>query len=190
MAIRTTSLAIGALALALGCTATAAQVPENDLKAAFVFNFAAFIDWPEGIRPGERLVLCDAAAPGLSRALAGLEGKSVHGHLVEHRRIRGWNQVDGCHALVLARGGLGSGTDSDSADADAATRGVGAGAPPGSHARGLLTVAEDGEAGRNGAVITLVRDGSRIRFDVDTAAAAQAEVTLSSKLMRLARRVL
>jgi hypothetical protein len=41
----------------------------------------------------------------------------------------------------------------------------------------------------NGAVITLLREGDRIRFDVDTVRARARGLSLSSKLLRLARRV-
>lgn len=186
MTLRPSSILAGSLALVLA-GAAAAGVPEHELKAAFVFNFASFVDWPDGSQPLQHLVLCDRTGSGLSQALSGLDGKTIHGHQVVYRDVRDQEQSDGCHAVVL--------------DASAAATGGGvrpAGANVGGAAGtrtwwqrpGVLSVADGGEAGRNGAVITLVRDGSRVRFDVDSAAAERAGITLSSQLLRLARRVL
>jgi hypothetical protein len=52
--------------------------------------------------------------------------------------------------------------------------------------RGVLTVCDCSEAPASG-IIALVREGTRLRFDVDLEAADAAHITLSSKMLHLAR---
>ena len=53
----------------------------------------------------------------------------------------------------------------------------------------LLTVVEGGELRRRGAAITLTLESERVAFEVDMAAVREADLTLSSKILRLARDV-
>jgi hypothetical protein len=53
----------------------------------------------------------------------------------------------------------------------------------------VLTISDDDEIGHDGSIIALAMDNNRIVFDIDTRAAKQARLVLSSKLLRLARTV-
>jgi hypothetical protein len=185
-----------ALALAaaggLPCEAQTAQpaanpapvqvVPEYKLKAAFVYNFVLFTDWPAaaanananpGANPGEPapLNVCVNTDSALRPALGEFNDRTAKGRRIQ---VRAWVDTESmrqCHVLVL-----------DSIDREhwAQIRKNLAGAA-------VLTVADDAEIGRNGAIITLYLENNRIAFDIDVNAARQARLTLSSKLLRLAR---
>lgn len=166
--------------------AWAEAVPENELKAAFVFNFAVFTEWPQEVLPsGAPLCLCADAAGPLFAALAQLNDKVVNGHRIALRAAgAGAGTPTGagarsCHVLVLERAARERWSQ---LRRDPATANV-------------LTVADDG-AGvgvpadhAGGAIISMSVDGKRIGFDVDMGAARTARLTLSSKLLRLARSV-
>src|SRR5690606_28491757 len=72
-----------------------AQVDEYALKAAFVYNIAAFAQWrgaPEGV-----LTLCVQAGPELDAAVAAMAGRSLAGRRVEVTRTP---PAGGCDVLV------------------------------------------------------------------------------------------
>ena len=159
--------------IAAAAPAWAEAVSENDLKAAFVFNFAVFTEWPQdALSSGAPLSLCASTASPLFAALSQLNDKLVNGHRI---RVRASGATArSCHVLVLER-----------ADRERWTqlrRDLGAPA-------NVLTVADEAGTVAEGAVISMSVEGKRIGFDIDMAAARAARLTLSSKLLRLARSV-
>src|SRR3954465_2168030 len=97
---------IAPLALALflavlpGAQVDAGAVPEYELKAAFVFNFAVFTEWPqETLAGGAPILLCAGANTAMLPALQRLSDKLVNGHRLTVRHSAG--TLRGCHVLVL-----------------------------------------------------------------------------------------
>jgi hypothetical protein len=156
------SILLAACGLAAG--GCLAQVPESELKAAYIYNFALFTTWPDAGAAKSPFYVCAGLEGALWTSLNALNGKPVNG--------RPWTATDLAHArgqrcdiAVLARGAerpafLGSG----------------------------VLVVRDGGLGP--AAITLVDDDEHIRFDVDTQEAARNGLRFSSRLLRLARNVL
>ncbi|MES2901803.1 MAG: YfiR family protein [Pseudomonadota bacterium] len=160
-----------ALAL-LAIGASAQPVPEHDLKAAFVFNFAVFTEWPsEVLAAGAPMTVCASAANPLMGALGQLNDKLVNGHRIALRSAAAG--VRGCHVLVLDR--------SDRERWAQLKREL-----AGSH---VLTVSDDADISADGAVIGLSVEDKRVGFAVHLGAARSARLNLSSKLLRLARSV-
>lgn len=150
----------------------AEPVPESDLKAAFVFNFAVFTEWPqEVLAGGAPISLCASAGSPLFASLAQLNDKMVNGHRVAVRASAA--AMRSCHVLVLDR--------ADRERWSQLKRDLGG--------ANVLTVADGRSIGTDGAVIAMSIEDQRIGFDVDMAAARAARLTLSSKLLRLARSV-
>ncbi|MES2263375.1 MAG: YfiR family protein [Pseudomonadota bacterium] len=164
-----------ALSLALAallCAPARAQVAEFDLKAAFIFNFAVFTGWPPETLAGDSpLVLCTYAGNSLQGALGALHNKVVNGHRLAVRQLGAGAGARDCHILYL---------DAQDRERWQQLRKELTGAS-------VLTVADDRIIGNNGAVIALGADSRRIEFDVDLGAARSAHLTLSSKLLHLAR---
>lgn len=151
-----------------------APVKEADLKAAFVFNFAVFTEWPaDALRGQATLNLCAFSGNNLQTALSTLSDKIVNGHRMSFRPIPGSGNAVGCHILVL--------------DAQDRERWPQLRKELGSSS--VLTVADDRSIGTSGAMIALGMDSKRIGFDVDLTAARQAGLNFSSKLLHLARSV-
>jgi hypothetical protein len=165
--------AIGTLcALALSATAASEPVQENDMKAAFVFNFAVFTEWPEAaLSDGAPISLCAGAANPMLTALTQLNDKLVNGHRITVRASGA--PLRTCHVLVLDR--------HDRARWPQIKREL-AGA-------NVLTVSDDRGISEDGAMIGLSTEDQRIGFDIDLGAARGARLVLSSKLLRLARSV-
>jgi hypothetical protein len=172
--MRAWAVRLAALAMLLpwpGASA-AAPVPENELKAAFVFNFAVFTLWPAQVLPaGAPLVVCASPDGALFASLAKLNDKMVNGHRLA---LKGTPPAAiGCNVLVL---------ESGERERFAQLRDELAQ----SH---VLTVSNRHPDVSDGAVIGMWVDNARIGFDIDLGAARTSGLTLSSKLLRLARSV-
>ncbi len=156
----------------LAADASAQAVPEQDLKAAFVFNFAVFTEWPaEVLAAGAPMTLCASATNPLLGALGQLNDKMVNGHRIALRSPAAG--VRSCHVLVLDR--------SDRERWAQIKREL-----AGAH---VLTVSDDADISADGAVIGLSIEDKRVGFAVHLGAARTARLNLSSKLLRLARSV-
>lgn len=146
---------------------------EYGVKAAYLQKFAPFVGWPPSAfaSPSSPFQLCvlgrDPFGANLDHAIS---GQSIFGHPMVVRRLDHVDAGSGCHILYL-----GPSHNQTAADALRAVRG----AP-------TLTVT-DGVP--SGAVIQFVLRGSRVRFDIDVAAAAANRLTISSKLLGLATSV-
>jgi hypothetical protein len=159
------------LASAMLC---AQPVAEYDLKAAFVFNFALFAEWPAATRFEDgALNICVHPGSALHTPLNILSGKPVKGRKVMLRQVAEADDLHGCHLLVV----------------DAGNRDRWPQMRKALSAGGVLVVTDDEEIGRQGAIVTLAMEGQRVVFDIDLKAARQAGLVLSSKLLRLARSV-
>lgn len=177
MAPYLTRLSVLALSFLLGMGGMQpanAQVDENALKAAFIYNFAMFTTWQA--RPSEERafnVCVDHDSP-LKPALRELSGKSVDNRSWTVRMMPPIANASICQVVVYQSHDHGL-----AGELAAAVRG-----------RSVLLVTDGGVAKENGAVITLVLEHNRLHFDVDLGAAKERGVSLSSNLLRLARTVL
>lgn len=149
-------------------TATA----EDDIKAAFLYNFTKFVEWPAGTADAFRL--CTVAEPGFNKALERtVVGETVNGLPIVHVSPSTPDAARSCDILFLGR------LENDRADRwIAAVRS----AP-------VLVVGESPGVANRGAHINFVVDDNRVQFDVNAEAARRAGLTISSKLLRVARQV-
>ena len=159
----------GALAC-LPARAAAEPVPEYAMKAAYIYNFAVFTQWPlDALPAGAPLSICANRDSPMYVTLGQLNDKLVHGHRLTIRASS--PPLRACHVLVL-----------DRADRERwpEMRRELAGAS-------VLTVSDDAGISEDGAIISLALENRRVLFDIGVAAARTAQLTLSSKLLRLAR---
>jgi hypothetical protein len=161
-----------AVVAATGVPAHAEPIPEYTLKAAFVYNFALFTDWPQSAS-GEAgpLQLCFSADSVLRPALSDLNDRLVKGRRIIARAVTNFDAIRHCHLLFLDGG--------DRVRWSAARNGL--------RSAPVLTISDDPEIIRTGALIALYFDNDRIAFDINMPAVREAQLTLSSKLLRLAR---
>ena len=156
------------LALGLGLSSPPALALANEaqdaaFKAAMIYNFARFATWPPNrfASPSAPVALCVAPGNHLAPALEKLDGQAVGARRLSVRLTASMGPAS--HVAVLAAG-------ASPAQVDAIQR------------DGALTVSDDGSP----AVVRLVSVGRQTRFEIDTRAARQAGVSLSSQLLRLA----
>lgn len=154
--------------------ASAQAVPEYELKAAFVYNFALFTEWPADVAfESGTLNICVTQGSALRRSFATLGDKAIRGRRVSVRDLSSPDTLRSCHVLFV-----------DGNDRPQWMR-----IRKGLAGTSILTISDDEEIRQDGPVITLAMDNNRIVFDIDMRAARQARLVLSSKLLRLARTV-
>ena len=139
---------------------------EKALKAAFIYNFALYAEWPMPLPDGVRL--CVLGHDDLGPALDAVGSRQINGKPVTLQRLDPGASSAGCHVLYVA--------DAKSARIARELR-----------QKPILSVTD--VAGVEFAMITLARDGNRLVFDIDNSSARAAGLALSSKLLHLARSV-
>lgn len=139
-----------------------AQEPagEYDIKAALLYNFARFIEWPD--EDGSEFRVCIAGRDPFGSALDALTTRAVRERPM--RISRPPTLFRDCQLVFVP-----------------------AGTPLPVPGPGTLVVAEDAAALAQGAAIVLYLDEERVGFDINPEAAARAKLKISYKLLRLAR---
>lgn len=160
---------------ALACS-SAHAVERAELQAAIVYNILLFVDWPADVAPapGGGLVLCIDPASPLSGPLKSLAGRRVRSYRLELREMAGQESPRACHALFL----------------DAAGRWPAPQQRRQLRGSPVLVIGEDAAAADDGVAIRLAEAEGRMAFDVDLAMARQSGLQISSRLLRLARKVM
>ena len=146
---------------------------EYEVKAAFLFNFIQFVEWPgESLHAGEPFRLCLAGENPfggmLERTVA---GEQAAGRPIEVEVLAPDAPPAKCQALFVPR--------SQAGRTSAILRNVGT--------LPVLTVGESARFLENGGLVNFVVDGGQVRFDVNADAAAARGLRISSKLLRVAR---
>lgn len=163
----------GALLLHAGDTSPTAFA-ENEVKAAFVYNFAHFVRWPEGhtLRPGEPFRYCvldDALAPLLAKAVA---GETLDGHPLVVQRQPDPRNFQECHLIYFGD----QSAISPGAQTELLRRLTGP----------ILTVSDQPGFAARGGMITLTHKRGRIHPVINTDAIERTELRVSAKLLNLA----
>jgi hypothetical protein len=158
---------------------TAQSVPtgEYEVKAAFLFHFAQFVDWPDGTFPeaDSPLVYCTIGADPFHGALeASLMGKKMGGHGFQVRHARQMNEIQGCHVLFIGEGEKGQ-LPSVLANMK--------GSP-------VLTVGESERFVKDGGMIGFCLEENKVRFEINLESAEKAQLRISAKLLALAKTVI
>lgn len=149
-----------------------AAAPEHELKAAFIYHFIQFTQWPKDVFPEHGLVVCASRDGALFPALQALAGKQAGGRpiiLVALAEAR----PEICQAVVV--------TGADRPQFEQMQRQIGS-AP-------VLTITDDAELLRQGTMIGMRVDAGKMSFVVDNTQASRVGLNISSRLLRLARRV-
>jgi len=171
--------AVLCLGLALAnCLAGAPEHPtdEYQVKSAFIYNFAKFVEWPSSTfqNANEPFVICIAGRDPFGRSLEDtIAGRAIDGHPLVVRHIAAAKQPVGCQIVFIG---------SAEGKHPVPTSGV-----PGT--TGILTIGEWETSGATGVVINFRLDGNKVRFDIDLAAADREQLRISSRLLSLAHLV-
>jgi hypothetical protein len=155
--------------------AGAAANSEYQVKAAFLYNFMKFVEWPsDGLSNAGTLTLGILGKDPFGDALDVVRDKTAKGRRVVVTHLRGIEEAKECDLLFVCA--------SEKGRLPQIIRGV-------QNSR-ILTVADQDGFCQAGGMINLVFVKNRVGFEVNVAAASRARLRVSSQLLKLARLVL
>lgn len=162
----------------LGRAGRAADIAasEYELKAAFIFNFTQFVDWPTNTfdSSADPIVIGIVGPDPFGAAMDKiLEGEEVRGRKLKVERYARPVDVKMCQILFVSRTLASAWPDILRALRD----------------KPILTVSDMDRFTARGGIIQLVTERNLVRLRVNVDAAKRADISISSKLLRLADNV-
>lgn len=191
------TLALIAVSVAIPVMADSAVSRKDKIKAAFLYNFINFVDWPEEeIANNDRpITIGIIGSRDFLKALGPIKQKRIKGKKIVVKYFSGYERLKKppkaddlqwskkietlktCHILFLCTG--------DFVPIESSGRIIRAlkGSP-------VLTVGETNGFLESGGIINFLMENERVCFEMNNAAAKQAKLKIRSKLLRLAKRVI
>lgn len=146
-------------------------VKEYDLKAAFLYHLAQFVDWPSEAYPAADtpLVIGVLGQDPFGKALDEIiQNEVVKNRKLIVQRYRRLEEIKLCHVLFISHS-----EDSRLAEILAALQG-----------RAILTVGDSDGFARRGGMVRFLTDKGKLKLRINLDSARAANLTISSKLLR------
>jgi hypothetical protein len=161
-------IAVGLAAVSMAAQSLSAPV----MKAAYLLNFARFVEWPAEMLPnGSPLMMCVVNDAAVATALEQtIKGRAVNGHPLSVIRSAARATLPVCHVLFL-----GASDQKGSRDMIAALG-----------ERLVLTVSDAPRFAMNGGMIELLIQDGKLRMIANVDALHRANVRLSSRVLTIA----
>lgn len=149
---------------------------EYTVKAAFLFHFAQFVEWPaEAFADANSpLTYCTIGDPFGGALDESVNGKSIGNRRLQVKHVKELEQIAGCQVLFIAAGEK----KRHGEELAMASK------------RPVLTVGETDGFATEGGIIGFSREQNKIRFDINLDAAGKAQLKISAKLLSLAKTVI
>lgn len=173
-ALRLAGALLLALLLAAAPASPAQGTREYDLKAVFLFRFASFVEWPESAfrAPDDPLVIGVLGQDPFGASLDDvLRSETARNRPIVVRRFAQARDVSDCQILFISR--------SEGPRLGQVLHAL--------HGRPILLVSDIDRFAGEGGMIAFNTAESRVQLTINMAAVRAAGLTVSSKLLRLAR---
>lgn len=154
--------------------APAQVLDEYQVKAAFLYNFAKFVEWPANAFKGARdpILVCVLGHNPFGNALEDtIRGKSIEGRTLAYRHVSDAESASACQILFIG------------SEENKHFRALLESLKP----MGILTVGEARGFAAGGGVINFKLDDGRVRFEINVGAAEHEQLHISAKLLNLAQ---
>jgi len=167
--------ALSALVAVCLCVSVESQSATADqVKAAYLVNFAKFVEWPEGtfVSADASLQFCTFGRSAVADELeSGVAGKLISGHPIKVRRLDNADNARNCQLVFVA---------ASTGRQQQRVLEVFRGQP--------TLVVGDGEAfASSGGTIGFVTEKGRVLFEINVKSADESHLRISSRLLALAR---
>lgn len=149
------------------------RVPtEQQVKLAYLFNFAKFVEWPAGAfaDPAAPIVLGVLGSDPFGSDLDALTRRTISARKVLVRRVRGIDEARACHVLFISASEQGR-----AAEVLRSLKGSGA-----------LLVSDMDRFAELGGMIGFVTGNRTVGFEINIDAVARAGITVHSRLLKMA----
>jgi len=159
------------VAMGAGFAHAAPQLTESDLKAAFLFHFTQFVEWPVSVfpSPDAPFVIGILGPDPFEGALENIvRGEKVGPHPLIVRGVSGYQAERGCQILYVTK------------EAESLLDAAKLNKAP------VLTVGESAAFYEAGGLIEFVTEHRHVRLRVNLTAARERSLVISAKLLRVA----
>ncbi len=145
------------------------------VKAAFLFRFPGYMEWPPETLKASAFVIAVLGAADVAEQLQGLHGdRLVHDLPVQVRSVTAVREAWDAHMLYIGGG-----------HAEAARIGIAA-----LRSRPLLVITDEEKGLSSGSAVNFLTLDRRIRFEVSLQAVNQAGIDVDAEMLSVAARVL
>lgn len=145
---------------------------EYVVKAAFLYNFAKFVVWPDDQLGEDRgpVTICIVGQDPFGNALEPFQKKTVKGRALSFERVEGLDEIAQCHVLFIS--------SSEKEKLPFILQRI--------KNRNILSVSDMEGFAEAGGMINLVNRESKVRFQINVDAVGREGLEMSSKLLHLA----
>ncbi|MDD2219678.1 MAG: YfiR family protein [Desulfoplanes sp.] len=157
-------------------TETAPEILKYRIKAAYIFNFAKFIEWPEQAfkdknQPFSIVIMGDKKH---LQCFESLESRTIHGRKIDITYCTSPEKLttQSCYILFVTDQPLSRGCQSFLTN----------------NSRPILTIGNSAHFIQAGGMIAFVQRDNKIRFAINQSKARQNNLCISSRLLRLAEK--
>ncbi|OHE55951.1 MAG: hypothetical protein A2Z47_06915 [Thermodesulfovibrio sp. RBG_19FT_COMBO_42_12] len=146
---------------------------EYDVKAAFIYNFLKFIDWPDGAFVDEQnsMSICVLGKSPFGSALDFVREEKINNRKIIVKHYNNIHDLGRCHILFISR-----------SEGEGLTQIL-------ENLKGLniLTISDNKGFAQQGVVINFYIEEDKVRFEINQDAANRSGLKISSKLLSLAK---
>jgi hypothetical protein len=146
---------------------------EYQVKAAFIYNFINFVDWPpdSDFYRSHSINLCIFGDDPFGDGLDDLRNETVRGKKLAVKSCGSLDKLKTCHIVFIPT--------TEKKHVEQILKSVRNG--------NVLTVSDSEESARQGVIIGFFVERQRVRFAVNVEAARRAGIKISAKLLKLAK---
>ena len=147
------------------------HINEYQVKAAFLYNFIAFTEWPNDI--DQTVNLCIYGEDHFGHEIDKLQARAVNDNNIKVLRLTGLEESKECHVLFISKSAIDNLPN----------------ILENLQGESVLTIADSPEAASKGVIINMTLTQNKINFEVNLESAHSAKLSISSKLLQLATEV-
>lgn len=147
---------------------------EYEVKAAFLYNFTRFINWNTPPDDDVPITVCVLGDDPFEDLLEPLIGRKAHGRALQLRAPGKISEMDGCNVLFIS--------ESESSRLREILEKA--------SQQAMLTISDIPDFARRGGIVGYVKQGNVIRFEINLEVANRTGLSINSRLLELAVRVI
>ena len=145
---------------------------EYEIKAAFLYNFLKFVEWPEknSTNSNSPINLCILGHDPFGNSMNNFIALKIAGRKVFLQRMTSISSIRDCHAVFIS----GSEKGSVRSITDLAIK------------RHILTIGDTEQFAQQGVIINMFLGNNKVRFEINLDAANRAGLRIDARLLSLA----
>jgi len=165
---------LATICIAVAPTRAADQFREDAIKAAFLYRFTGYVEWPGSASPADKFTIAVIGGESVATELGKiLQGHDIGGRPARVQQIQSLKELGDAQMLYIGPSFIGD------------VRAFIAHVP--AH---VLVVTDTGEGLEDGSAVNFMLVDRRVRFEISLNAAERAGLKVSSELLSVAARVL